>query len=150
MRKLIVVVAALAFTVALVGCSDDDDSSDDASKKTTTTADRTATTETPALAPEDIDTEASPYCATWAEIRTAGGPASQDAETVKKHYGDLIPTVEKLLGQAPSKIKQSVQVALDATRTVAASGSLDDYQRSEVQDAQRKLSDYAAANCKKT
>lgn len=148
MRKLIAVLVALTFVVALGGCSDDDDP-DESKESTTTVEETTTTTETPALDPDEIDTTASPYCATWAEIRAAGGPASNDAETIKKHYGDLIPTVEKLLGQAPSKIKQSVQVALDSTRTVAASGSPDDYQRPEVQDAQRKLSDYAAANCKK-
>jgi hypothetical protein len=146
MRKMIAVLAALTFMVALAGCSDDDDSAENASDKEPAT---TTTTETPALDPKDIDTEASPYCATWAEIRTAGGPASQDAETVKKHYGDLIPTVEKLLKEAPGEIKSSVQVALDSTKSVAASGSLADYQRPEVQEAQRKLSDYAAANCKK-
>lgn len=148
MRKLIAVLVALTFLVALGGCSDDDDP-DESKESTTTVEETTTTTETPALDPDEIDTTASPYCATWAEIRGAGAPGT-GVEAIKEHYGDLIPTVEKLLGQAPSKIKQSVQVALDATRTVAASGSLDDYQRSEVQDAQRKLSDYAAANCKKT
>ena len=148
MRKLIAVLAALTFVVALGGCSDDDDS-DESQESTTTVEETTTTTETPALDPDEIDTTASPYCATWAEIRAAGGPPTNDAEAVKKHYGALIPTVEKLLTQASGDIKSSVQVALDSTKSVAASGSLADYQRPEVQDAQRKLSDYAAASCKK-
>jgi hypothetical protein len=146
MRKLIALIAALAFTFALVGCSDDDDSEKDASDKKPST---TTTTETPALDPEDIDSEASPYCATWADIRGAGPLPSNDAEAVKKYYAQLVPKAEKLLTQAPSVIKASVEVALEATRKAASSGSLEDFDGEKVKDAQRKLADYAVANCQK-
>lgn len=152
MPRRLLPVAALVSTLVLVGagCGSSDNDKESSSKSTTTTTAKvTTTTETPALDPKDVNTKASPYCATWAEILTAGAPPSNDAGTVKKHYSDLIPTVEKLLSQAPSELESSVQVALDSTRKVAASGSLSDFQRPEVQAAQRKLSDYAAARCKK-
>jgi hypothetical protein len=150
MRKLVVLFVALVL-VGSTGCSSGSSSSSAAKKATTTTTKpvTTTTTETPALTPAQIDTKASPYCATWAEIRGAGTLKAQDADTVKAYYSKLVPIVEKLLGQATSEIKASVQVALDATQKVAASGSLQDFQAPGVQDAQRKLTDYSVAHCAK-
>jgi hypothetical protein len=150
MRNLRVLFVALLVVSLTAACSSGGSSG--VAKKTTTTTEApgsTTTTETPALDPDQIDTNASPYCATWAEIRGAGAPKTQDADAVKAHYAKLIPTVEKLLGQATSDIKPAVQVALDATRKVVASGSLDAFQGPGVQDAQRKLTDYSVAHCAK-
>lgn len=155
MRKISLLIVALLLALAAFGCSSDDDGDDAATRRSTSTSTTeaangaTSTTETPALDPDEVNTSASPYCATWGEIRTAGGPPSQDAAAVKKHYGDLLPTVEKLLSQAPSSVKSAVRVALESTQKVAKSGNLQDFQTPEVQSAQRSLSDYAAKSCAK-
>lgn len=156
MRKLALVL--LAATLAFTGCSSDD--GDDAEAADTTTsvpAENQITTETTirALKPEEIDTTRSPYCATWADIRSAGGPQTQGLDEAaatarrKEYYGSLLPKVEQLLTQAPDDIRSAVEIARDATRATSETGSFDPFRTEEAKESASDLAQYALDNCAK-
>src|SRR5687768_5422011 len=105
MRKLLPGLVVVAVAMGVVGCSDDDDGPDAAPSGTVSTS-----TTVHVLSADEID-PSTPYCATWKEIRSAGGPqteglSDEDAAARRKHYyGSLVPLVERLLTQSTGDIR---------------------------------------------
>jgi hypothetical protein len=147
----------LLVAVAVAGCGGGSD--DDAATGPTFTAPpkQVQTTETTVrpLAADEIDTTASPYCATWAEIRSAGGPQTQGMDEVaatarrKTNYGQLLPTVERLLEQAPDEIEDAVQTARDQTQESATTGSFEPFRTPKAKKVAAQLAQYALDHCAK-
>lgn len=139
--------ALLLTALLLAGCSSGSDDSSASDKGETI---KTATT-LPSLAVEDIDVNASPYCAQWAEVRRVAGDdiGDLDESGVRAHYAELAPTVEKLLTTAPDELRSSVQGALDATRAAAESGTNESFATDAAAKVQKKLLTYAYDHCRK-
>jgi hypothetical protein len=107
------VALLLLFAVACSGS----DSKDSASEKSTTTTSTTTTT-IKTLKGDEVDAQASPYCAAWADIRKLGaapitGDVDKDTAARKTHYAKLVPLAEKLVAAAEPDIKADAQYALD-------------------------------------
>lgn len=155
MRKLSLLAACLLTIAPLSACSSDSGKDEDAASKrsTTTTSAAPSTSSTvEVLDAGEVDSGASDYCATWADIRSAAGDeslATASADRIKAHYAKLVPLTERLLAQATAKLKGDVQKALDATRAAARSGSTASFNTPEMQAVGDHLGQYAADNCKK-
>lgn len=151
MRSLLRGCLALTLTLGLVACSDSGD--DDVAEETTTTTTSTSTT-IPPLAPEEIDTDASPYCATWAELRGVqppaySGNAEGDAVLRREHYAQLLPIAERLVEQAEPEIRSAAELALAQVREVAETGAVAPFTTEEAAERQQELAAYARDHCGK-
>lgn len=150
MRKLVVLL--LCCTVLVVACSDDDG---EASPPTAPSGTITTEPTVPALDPEEIDVTRSPYCATWAEIRSQGGPRTEGMDEAaavarrQEYYGSLLPIVDRLLEQSEEEIRDAVQVARNATSEVATTGAFDPFRTPEAKASTKELAQYAIDNCRK-
>lgn len=138
----------------LAACSDGDDDGDDATASSTTTSSTSSTSTTIAtLDADEVDADASPYCATWAEIRELGGPPldgateEERAADRKAHYAKLVPLAERLAEQADDEIAESVEFALAQVREVAETGSDEPFSRKGAQQHQQRLAAYAQEHC---
>jgi hypothetical protein len=145
------ILALLLVTALAAGCGDDGD--DDPSEASPAGAVSTSTT-VRVLAADEIDAS-TPYCATWREIRAAGGTDTEgltDEQAVarrKEYYGALLPIVERLLSQASEEIRPEVQRALDNTRDAAATGSFESFRTPASKRGTQALAQYALDNCAK-
>lgn len=138
--------ALLALLLALTACGGDDDA-DDAEDTTTTTSATTTTTSTvPALSADEIDVDASPYCAIWAELVSLPSPAAA-VESQRDYNARLADVGERLLAAAPPEIADAVEVALDEARARAETGDTGEFS-DELLDAQRRLGEYVYDNCR--
>lgn len=150
MRRLAPLVLIALIALVSTGCSDDDDTDEGAAPSGSIVT----TTTVRVLAADEID-DATPYCATWKEIRASGGPRTQglsEEERVarrKAYYGSLLPLVERLLTQATDDIRPEVQRALDNTRDAATTGSFDSFGTPESKQGTQLLAQYALENCAK-
>jgi hypothetical protein len=159
MRLRNLLLPVLLAAVVLTGCggggSDEPDASGPTFTVSTTTPSMSTETTVRSLSADEIDTSASPYCATWAEIRGAGGPKTQGldeaaaAERRKTYYGQLLPTVERLLEQAPDEIEDAVQAARDQTQESATTGSFDPFRTPAAKQVAARLAQYALDHCAK-
>ena len=126
MRSVLRGSVALLLVLGVAACSSGSDQS--TSKKTTTTTSTTTTT-IKTLQANEVDAKASPYCATWAEIRNVGGPpltgdAKKDTEAAKadiakaleqrRDYADaifLLSQIQIAEGDVSSAVKSVEAVA---------------------------------------
>ena len=154
MRRSLATTVALVAVLGLAGCSS---SGSDATAKTSTTTSaptKQSTTTIEVLEAKDIDVNASPYCADWAQIRAVPYPktttrADLPDDARKAFYVKLTPLVEKLLADAPSSLKVTVQKALDQTHEAAKEGNVATFAAPEAQDTSKTLASYALKNCKR-
>jgi hypothetical protein len=109
----------------------------------------TTPTTAAALAVDEIDVDASPYCAAWAEIRATGSPPSLSAVRLREHYTNLVPVAERVLATSPEEVREANEVALDAIRRVAATGDAAVFAEPGVRAARNDLAGYAARECRK-
>lgn len=142
-RRPVVPVLSLVVLLALAACSGDDDAPDPA-------ADGATTTTVPTLDPDDVDADASPYCATWAEILAvpeAAETADGGEDPVVERNRTLLPLAERLADRAPEEIADAVEVALAATRARADEPGAPEPDDHVVREAQQRLAAYAVEHC---
>ncbi|MCU1374798.1 MAG: hypothetical protein JWO68_2084 [Actinomycetia bacterium] len=135
----------------LLGVACSSGAKESAADKTTTS---TTTTTIKTLKGDEVDVKASPYCATWAEIRTLGGPKltgdeAKDIEARKAHYAKLVPLAENLVSQAEASIKPAAQGALAQVRQVAKDGTDAPFIAKGATAMQQELAQYALDHCAK-
>lgn len=111
--------------------------------------DAATTTTVAALAPDDVDADASPYCAAWAAIRASGAPASLTPVRLREHYTQLVPVAERVLAASPEEVREANEVALGAIREVAASGDPAVFAAPEVRRARNDLAAHADQECRR-
>ena len=151
MRKLLPVV--LCSVLLVVGCGGDDDD-DEATSPTSSPGTITTESTIPALDPDEIDATKSPYCATWAEIRSQGGPRTEGMDDAaaaarrKEYYGTLLPIVDRLLEQSDDEIRDAVRVAREAASGAATTGSFEPFRTEEAKASAKRLAEYALDNCR--
>ena len=150
MRRLAAALPLACLPLLLLSACGDD--GDEASKP----GEAMSTTSTvPVLDADDIDRSKSPYCNTWADIRSQGGPDTggmDDAAKVarrKEYYGGLLPLVERLLEQSTDEIRPAVEIALRATKESASTGSFEPFQADDAEQSGVDLRRYALENCSK-
>jgi hypothetical protein len=153
MRSLLRSAVALLLLLGVVACSGSDSKDEASSKKTTTTTSTTTTIKT--LDAKEVDAKASPYCATWADIRALGaapltGDAEKDTAARKAHYAKIVPLAEKLVAAADADIKADAQYALDQVREIARTGSDAAAQKPGASEKQQELAQYALDHCAKS
>lgn len=148
MRKLLTVLVVALLVVA--ACSSDDE---EAPPEATGTIKVNPTI--PVLEPDEIDRTASPYCDTWADLRSQDAPdvSDLDDETAaarrRAHYSALRPLVERLLSQSDDEIRGAVEVARTATGEAATTGSFEPFRTPEAKASTKQLAEYAHANCRR-
>jgi hypothetical protein len=109
----------------------------------------TTTTTAAALAVDEIDVDASPYCAAWADVRASGSPPSLSTIGLREHYTKLVPVAERVLATSPEEVREANEVALDAIRRVAATGDASAFAEPDVRVARNDLAAHAARECRK-
>jgi predicted small secreted protein len=155
MRRLVVLV--LAVSLLLAGCGGGSGGEDATSSSTTSTsAGGTPTTGgLRALEPDQIDRRKSPYCATWADIRSLAQPKTvgldEGSATRRKkaYYLKLSPLYEHLRDDAPEARKTDVGLVLGAVKEAGLTGRFEQLAARNVIDAGRNLATYASESCKK-
>jgi hypothetical protein len=152
MRKALVTSALVPLLLlgAACGGSDGKDAKDSKDRSSTTSTTSTTT----ALAPDQVDASASPYCADWKELRSAEdivstGNKAKDDELRRQHYTELLPTVEKLAADADAEIKPAVEQTLVIIRKVAETGDPEPFNTDASHQIQRQLAAYAVEHCAK-
>ena|SRR5437879_1706545 len=143
LRRLLVLAALVPLLVVAGACSSSKKSSDP-SEVTTTTIKR----------PAKDDPAMVEYCRAWRSIADLGpanlnGDAATIAQSLREHYGKVIPLATQAAQMAPAEIRSSVEQSVAVMKQVVQDGNTNAFHVPANTDNNDKVSVFSQRHCAK-